>query len=90
MRQLEKFSIDTKFRDLIVHGSITVLKKFKKNLLTNFVLIAVFMKVVLELQKELSIAFYPNLDIFMCFLITQVYLRSAASRVYKGHLQTNE
>ena len=48
------------------------------------------MKVVLELQKELSIAFYPNLDIFMCFLITQVYLRSAASRVYKRHLQTNE
>ena len=48
------------------------------------------MKVVLELQKELSIAFYPNLYIFMCFLIAQVYLRSAASRVYKGHLQTNE
>ena len=47
------------------------------------------MKVALELQKELSIAFYPDLYIFMCFLIAQVYFRSAASRVYKGHLQTN-
>ena len=77
-------------RDLIVHGSITVLKKFLKNLLNNFVLIAVFVKVALELQKQLSIAFYPDLYIFMCFLISQVYLSSAASRVYKGHLQTNE
>ena len=48
------------------------------------------MKVALELQKELSIVFYPDLYIFVCFLIARVYLRSAASRVYKGHLQTNE
>ena len=47
------------------------------------------MKVALALQKELSIAFYPDLYIFMCFLIAQVYFRSAASRVYKSHLQTN-
>ena len=46
-----------KFRDLIEHRSIIVLKKFKKNVLANFVLIAVFMKVALELQKQLSIAF---------------------------------
>ena len=58
---------------------------FSKNLLTNFVLIAVFIKVAL--QKELSIAFYPDLYVFMSFGIVQVYLHSEACRVYKGHLQ---
>ena len=65
---------------------INVLKKFLKNLSTNFVLIPVFAKVALELQKELSIAFYPDSYVFMFFEIAQVYLRSAASRAYKGHL----
>ena len=31
---------------------------FQKNLSANFVLIAVFVKVVLEITRELSIAFY--------------------------------
>ena len=39
------------------------------------------MKVALELQKELSIAFYPDSYIFMCFLIAQVYSHSVDSRL---------
>ena len=39
------------------------------------------------LQKELSIAFYPDSYIFMFFEIKQVYLHSAAYIVYKGHKQ---
>ena len=56
----------------------------------RFVLIAVSVKVAVKLQKDLSIAFYPEsyTGVFMCFEIAQVYLGSAASRVYKGHLQS--
>ena len=39
------------------------------------------------MQKELSIAFYPDSYVFMGFKFAQLYLRSAASRVYNGHLQ---
>ena len=48
VRQLLKFSIDTKFWDLIEN----VLKMFLKSLSTNFVLIAVFVKVALEITKR--------------------------------------
>ena len=34
-----------------------------------------------------SIAFYPDSKVFGYFEITQAYLRSAASRVYKGHFK---
>ena len=55
--------------------------------MNQFVLIAVFVKIALEIKKELSIAFYPDSYLFMCFAIAQVYLRSADSRVCEGHLQ---
>ena len=48
------------------------------------------MKVALELQKQLSIAFYPDLYIFMCFLIAQVYLRSAASSPFRKHAKSSK
>ena len=38
-------------------------------------------------SDEFQATFYPDSYIFMSFEITQVYLRSAASRVCKGHLQ---
>ena len=47
----------------------------------NFVLIAVFMKVTLDITKR------AQLSVFMSFGIVQVYLHSVACRVYKGHLQ---
>ena len=68
----KKFSMDTKFRDCIVHWSIAVLKIFKGNLLTSFDLIAVFVKVfffclkVYHMQKELSVLFYPD-SYISCF-----------------------
>ena len=34
-----------------------------------------------NLQRELSIAFYPDSYVFMCFEIAQVYLRSMSYRV---------
>ena len=40
-----------------------------------------------EISWNFSIAFYPDSYVFMCFEIAQVYLPSAASRVYGGHLQ---
>ena len=40
-----------------------------------------------QLQKELSIAFYPDLHVFVFFEIAEVYLRLAGCRVYEGHLQ---
>ena len=43
--------MDTEFEDFIVHCSIAVLKFFKENLSTNFGLIAVFVKVALEITK---------------------------------------
>ena len=55
---------------------------------TNFVLIAVFMQVALEIIKRAQHCIsLPNSYVFMCFEIEQVYLRSVASIVYKGHLQ---
>ena len=54
----------------------------------NFVLIAVFMKVALEIIKRAQHCIsLPDSYVFMCFEIEQVYLRSVASIVYKGHLQ---
>ena len=41
----------------------------------------------LKLQKELSIAFYPDLHFFLFFEIARIYLRLAGCRVYEGHLQ---
>ena len=40
-----------------------------------------------EISWNFSIAFYPDSYVFMCFEIAQVYLPSAASRVYGGRLQ---
>ena len=40
-----------------------------------------------QLQKELSIAFYPDLHVFVFFEIAEVYSRLAGCRVYEGHLQ---
>ena len=40
-----------------------------------------------KLQKELSIAFYPDSRVFMFLKIAQVYMRFADCRVYKGHLR---
>ena len=62
-------------------------KKFKTNLSTNVVLIAFFVKVALEITKDLGIVFYPDSYVNTSFEIAQVYLRSAASIVHKGHLQ---
>ena len=42
----------------------------------------------LKLQKELRIAFYPNLYAFSFFFeIAQVYLCLAGCRVFEGHLK---
>ena len=58
VRQLKKFfswfSMDTTFKDLIVHWSIAALKFFKENLSTNFGLIAVFVRVPLEITKRVQ------------------------------------
>ena len=40
-----------------------------------------------QLQKELSIAFYPDLHVFVFFEIAEVYSQLAGCRVYEGHLQ---
>ena len=46
------------------------------------------MKVALEIVKRAQHCIsLPDSYIFMCFEIEQVYLRSVASIVYKGHLQ---
>ena len=45
------------------------------------------MKVALEISKDFGIVFYPDSYVNMCFEIAQVYLRSAASIMLKGHLQ---
>ena len=63
--------------------SINLLKKFLKNLMTNFVLIAVSVKVALEITKRAQHWVYPDSYLFLCFEIA----RSAASRVYRGHLE---
>ena len=54
---------------------------------TNFVLIAVFMKLALEITKRAQHCIsLPDSYVFMCFEIAQVCLRSVAI-VCKGHLQ---
>ena len=59
--QPTKFSMDENFGDFIVHWSIAALKFFKENLMTNFGLIAVFVKLTFEITKRaLSIAFHPD------------------------------
>ena len=72
------------FYSTLINCSTEVLQR---NLSTNFVLIAVFVKVASEITKRLSIAFYPDSHVFVFFEIAQVYLRLARCREYKGHLQ---
>ena len=67
VRQLQKFSMDTKFKDLIVHRSIAALKFFKENLSTNFGLIAVFVKVALEITKRVQHCVLLIPCVFMVF-----------------------
>ena len=50
----------------------------------NVVLIAFFVKVALEITKDLGIVFYPDSYVNMCFEIAQVYLRLAASYSAQG------
>ena len=68
-------------------AAIAALKFFEESLSTYFGLIAVFVKVALEITKKLSIAFYWFTCFHVFFEIEDVYLRSAGCRVYKGHLQ---
>ena len=84
--------IDKKFGDLIVHWSINVQKKFKKNLSTNFVLIAVSVKVALTqyrntVRKFCNIANYrakideTPIDLHR-FVNGHVYFKLYLSRVF--------
>ena len=58
--------------------------------MTNFGLIAVFVKLTFEITKRArSIAFYPDSHVFMFFQIAQVYLCLAGYRVYGGIYKTN-
>ena len=87
VRQLQKFSMDTKFGYFTVHWLIAALKFFKETLLTNFGLAAVFVKVTLEITKRAQHCVLL-IDMFSCFFeIALVYLRLAGCRAYKGHLQ---
>ena len=92
VRQLQKCSIDKKFGDLIVHWSINVQKKFFKNLSTNFVLIAVSVKVALTqyhntVRKFCNIANYrakideTPIDLHR-FMNGHVYFKLYLSRVF--------
>ena len=79
--------MDTKFGDFVLHWTIAALKFFKENLLTNFGLIAVFSKIVLESPKKAQHCVWL-IHVFSCsFEISQGYLRLARCRVSKGHLQ---
>ena len=79
--------MDTKFGDFILHWTIAALKFFKENLLTNFGLIAVFSKIVLESTKKAQHCVWL-IHMFSCsFEISQGYLRLARCRVSKGYLQ---
>ena len=79
--------MDTKFGYFTVRWSIAALNFFKENLLTNFGLIAVFVKVALEITKRAQHCVLL-IHMFSCFFeIAPVYLRLAGCRVYKGHLQ---
>ena len=79
--------MDTKFRYFTVRWSIAALNFFKENLSTNFGLIAVFVKVALEITKRAQHCVLL-IRMFSCFFeIAPVYLRLAGCRLYKGHLQ---
>ena len=83
VRQLKKFSMDTKFGNFIVHWSTATLKFLTENLTTNFGLIAVFVKVALESTKKAQHCVLL-INMFSCFFFKS---RIAGCRVYKGHLQ---
>ena len=85
--QVKTFSVDTKFGDFIVHWSIAALKVFKENLSTNFSLIAVFVKVALEITKRAQHCVWLIHMFSRFFEIAQVFSRFAGWRVYKAHLQ---
>ena len=90
VRQLQKFSMDTKFGYFTVSWLIAALKFFEENLSTNFGLVVVFVKVALEITKRaqhcvLLIDMFSYFRYF--FEIALVYLRLAGCRAYKGHLQ---
>ena len=87
VRQLKKFSMDTKFKDFIVHWSIAALNFFKENISTNFGFIAVFVKVALEITKRVQHYVWLINRFSWFFEISQVYLPLAGCRVHKGHLQ---
>ena len=74
VRQLKKFSMDTKFRDFIVPWSIAALKFFKENISTNFGLIAVFVKVALEITKRVQHYVWLIHRFSWFFEISHVYL----------------
>ena len=79
--------MDTKFGDFILHWTIAALKFFKENLLTNFGLIEVFVKVVLESTKKAQHCVWLIHMFSYFFEISQGYLRLVSCRVSKGHLQ---
>ena len=72
---------------MINYCNENVLKKIS----TNFFLMAVFEKLALEITKRaLSIAFYPDSYVFMCFGIVRVYLRSEACKCTRVICKTKE
>ena len=84
VRQLKSFSVDT---DFIVHWSIAALKVFKENVSTNFGLIAVFVKVALEITKRAQHCVWLIHMLSWLIEIAQVYLRLVGCRMHKGHVQ---
>ena len=79
--------MDTKFRDFIVHWSVPALKFFKENISKNFGLIAVLVKVALEITKRVQHYVWLIHRFSWFFEIAQVYLPLTGCRVHKGHLQ---
>ena len=69
------------------YWSIILLYMFSKNI-DKFCFNRCFHESSLRYYKKSSaLCFTPDLYVFMSFGIVQVYLHSAACRVYKGHLQ---
>ena len=79
--------MDTKIGNFKVLWSIAVLKFLKESLSSNFHLIAVFVKVALEITKTAQHCVLPRFTRFRVFRNRASDLRSADCRVYKGHLQ---
>ena len=73
--------------DFIVHWSIAALKVFKENLSANFGLIAVFVKVALEITKRAQQCVWLIRMLSCLIEIAQVYLRLVGCRMHKGHVQ---